>query len=245
MTAYSPYLPLNVLKPVADDLWVVDGPEIHMQYFGMRLPFPTRMTVVRLQSGEIWIHSPIAWCAELANSIRELGPVCFLVAPSTLHYWYVPEWQPHFPAARTYGPAGLERSARRKIRVDEALEPAAPDVWSQALDQCVVSSRLFTEVDFFHRPSRTLILTDLIENFEPGRVRSPWLRLVMKAFGAADPDGKAPYDMQFSFIGRRGALREAVARMIDWAPERVIMAHGRCYTSDGVDEIRRAFRWVL
>jgi hypothetical protein len=26
--AYAPYLPLNVLKPVTPDLWIVDGPEI-------------------------------------------------------------------------------------------------------------------------------------------------------------------------------------------------------------------------
>jgi hypothetical protein len=33
--------------------------------------------------------------------------------------------------------------------------------------------------------------------------------------------------------------------MIGWAPERIILAHGRWYPRDGVAELERAFRWVL
>lgn len=32
--------------------------------------------------------------------------------------------------------------------------------------------------------------------------------------------------------------------MIEWNPERVIMAHGRWYEHDGVAELKRAFRWL-
>lgn len=52
------YPPLNTLKPVAKNVWIVDGPEI---WFGMpwpKFPFPTRMTVLRLANGELFIHSP-------------------------------------------------------------------------------------------------------------------------------------------------------------------------------------------
>jgi hypothetical protein len=51
--------------------------------------------------------------------------------------------------------------------------------------------------------------------------------------------------MQLSFLGHRRALREAAHRMIDWAPERIILSHGRCYEANGVAELRRAFRWML
>jgi hypothetical protein len=42
------YPPLNTLKRVVEDVWIVDGPVIR---FGMpwpKMPFPTRMTVIRL-----------------------------------------------------------------------------------------------------------------------------------------------------------------------------------------------------
>ena len=48
------YEPLNTLKPIATDVWVVDGPKV--RFYGML--FTTRMTVVRLQNGDIWLHSP-------------------------------------------------------------------------------------------------------------------------------------------------------------------------------------------
>jgi hypothetical protein len=100
-------------------------------------------------------------------------------------------------------------------------------------------------VDFFHRPSRTLVLTDLIENFETERVWHWFDRLLLRLGGAADPDGKASIDMRIGFLRQRKAVRVAVRRMIAWEPERIIIAHGRWYERDATVELRRAFRWVL
>jgi hypothetical protein len=47
-----------------------------------------------------------------------------------------------------------------------------------------------------------------------------------------------------SFTNRK-ALRASVEQLIGWAPERVIVAHGRWFERDGTAELRRAFRWVL
>jgi hypothetical protein len=123
-------------------------------------------------------------------------------------------------------------------------EAPAPG-WADAIDQVLVRGDLLTEACFFHRPSKTLILTDLIENFEPDRVRSWPHRLLLRLGGVLDPDGKAPIDMRLSFLRRRKALREAVRTMIAWAPERIILAHGRWYDGNAAAELRRAFRWVL
>lgn len=243
--AYVPYGPLQTIKAFADEVWIVDGPEIGMRYFGMNIPFPTRMTVVRLPGRQLWLHSPIAWSHELASELAKLGSVSHLIAPNTLHYWYLPDWQRLFPEARTYGPPGLVNKARRAISIDETIGEQPCAAWAGNISQCLIYGSLLTEVDFFHHPSRTLILTDIIENFEPSRVKGVILRVLMKVFGAADPDGKAPFDMQLSFLGRRKNVRAAANLMIGWAPERIVIAHGRCYEADAVAELRRAFRWVL
>jgi hypothetical protein len=44
---------------------------------------------------------------------------------------------------------------------------------------------------------------------------------------------------------RKAELRAAVEQMIAWEPERIVIAHGRCYDRDGAAELRRAFRWLL
>jgi hypothetical protein len=242
--SYIPYAPLQKLMPFAEDVWIVDGPEIGMHYFGFTLPFPTRMTVVRMPDQQLWIHSPIAWSDCICAAIDCLGSVNFLVAPNSLHHSYLASWQRRYPAARNYGLATLAGKGDKPV-FDEVLGKKPPEAWGDVFKQCLVPGSLLTEVDFFHRASRTLILTDLIENFEPSRVRNRLLRWTMQAFGAVDPDGKAPLDMQLSFARHRPAVRAAVRQMIAWAPERIILAHGRCYDQDAIAELRRAFRWVL
>jgi hypothetical protein len=52
-----------------------------------------------------------------------------------------------------------------------------------------------------------------------------------------------PRDMRLTFD--KAALKAAVETMIGWQPERIVIAHGRWYETNGADELRRAFRWLL
>ncbi|WP_372056988.1 hypothetical protein P7L74_14930 [Tistrella mobilis] len=42
------YDPLFMLKPVAEDVWIVDGPVIRYGMPWPKIPFPTRTTIIRL-----------------------------------------------------------------------------------------------------------------------------------------------------------------------------------------------------
>lgn len=59
-----------------------------------------------------------------------------------------------------------------------------------------------------------------------------------------DPDGKAPGDLRWTFRKPRDLARRGYHQMLTWAPERIIMAHGRWYERDAQHELRRAFRWT-
>ena len=243
--ALEPYAPLNVLKPVAPEVWIVDGPTIFMTAGPLRMPFSTRMTAVRLSNGDLWLHSPTAPTERLLTSVASLGPVRSLIAPNVLHYWWIPDWKDRYPEATIYAVPDLERSAKRPIQVDCRLENEAPRRWVGQLDQLLVKGGWFSEAVFFHRSSRTLILTDLIENFELKRVRHWYYRALIRLGGVAHPDGKMPLDMRLLFRRRRTALKRAVQQMIAWDPRRIILAHGRWYDGNAVAELRRAFRWLL
>ena len=43
------------------DIWIIHGPII--RFYG--LPFTTRATVVRLDDGTVWLHSPTAYHPDL------------------------------------------------------------------------------------------------------------------------------------------------------------------------------------
>ncbi len=242
------YEPLFTLKSVGDDVWIVDGPNI--SFYG--LPFPTRMTLIRLDDGALFVHSPIALSGDLRQAVESLGPVRHLVAPNWIHYAYVPEWQAAYPSAKTWAAPGVAERAQKfsmEMRIDHLLANDAPAAWAGQIDQLMVEGNpTHREVVFFHRRSRTLVLTDLIENFELDKCPA-WTRPLLRFAGNVHPDGKPPIDMRMGFrLGHRGngrnLLRKAVEQMLAWDPERVVLAHGRWYEKDGVAELKRAFRWA-
>src|SRR3546814_1428262 len=73
-----------------------------------------------------------------------------------------------------------------------------------------------TEVEFFHHASRTLVLTDFIENFERDKLGSWWMRWLTRLGGVQDPHGSMPRDMRRTFVRQRPQLKAAVERMLAW-----------------------------
>lgn len=243
MSRPTGYEPLYTLKRLTEDVWTSDGGWI--SFYG--LPFPTRMTVIRLSDGGLWVHSPIADQCGLADAVADLGPVRHLIAPNWIHYAWIPDWQVRFPQATTWGSPGVVDRAKSRglnLSIDHPLSDLAPASWAGQIDQRLADSGYHRELVFFHRISRTLILTDLIENFETDKM--PWWMLPLLKLGrVCHPDGRMPRDMAASFRRKRGHLEELVETMIGWEPERVVLAHGRIYETNGTVELRRAFRDVL
>lgn len=243
--AYAPYAPLNAPKDIAKDVWIVDGPEIRFGAPGFKLAHPTRMTVVRLPGGGLWLHSPTAPTESLGRELERLGPVRCLIAPNNFHYSWVSQWKTLFPQAHVWGVSGLPRRIERTLAPLQMLRDEPDPAWASVIDQLLVRGNMFGEAVFFHLPTRTLILTDLIENFESSRVRRPSVRRLLRWAGVADQDGRRPLDMGLAFLFRRRVLRAAVERMVSWNPERVILAHGKWFPTSGATELRRVFRWAL
>lgn len=241
------YAPLHTLKPVASGIWIVDGPMAHMAALGMQVPFPTRMTLVRLPDGAIWCHSPTAPDDALFASVDALGTVRHLVSPNLLHYTHIAAWKRRYPQALAWASPGVRaRAASQHIEVqfDADLGDATPAEWADTIAQLRFrGSRVIEEFVFLHRPSATLILADLIENFESAKLSAP-MRWVARLGGVIDPDGKAPLDMRLSYLGHKREARACLVRMLAWQPQRVVLAHGRCYLEDAVAELNRAFRWL-
>lgn len=239
--AVVPYAPLNVLKPVAADLWIVDGPTIRFP-FGVGLPFPTRMAVVRVPGQGLFIHSPTVLTPELHREILDLGRVRWLIAPNRLHHAWIAQWAAAFPSADVFAAPGVDLR-RTRVAATQPLDHAGGYPWEQALSTLPVAGRYMTEVVFFHHRSRTLILTDLFENFEPARVRSRLMRWLIRIGGVAAPHGGPSLDLRMTFP--RAVLTAAVAQMVAWNPERILLAHGRWIAANGAAELRRAFRAYL
>jgi hypothetical protein len=242
----STYPPLNTLKEVADDVWIIDGPLIRFGWGWFKFPFSTRATILRLAAGDLLVHSPTPLVPTLAAAIEKIGTPRWLVGPNRLHYSWIGEWHAAYPDAAIY--LAPKTELQGSARLGFAWRPLDRDggyPWDDRVETLVVAGGYMTEVEFFHRPSRTLVLTDLIENFETDKLETAAMRFWTRVGGVRDPDGAMPRDMRLSFVKHKRELKAAVRRMMDWNPERIILAHGRWYNANGRAELQRSFRWIL
>ena len=213
------------LHRFADALWISEGPIV--RFFGA--PYPTRMIVVKLGDGSLWINSPVAATREQAAQLASIGPVAHLVSPTRLHDWRLESWTEFYPNAQVW-----------KARALRNL-PSPP--WKADIDQMLFQgSFALSEVEFFHRQSRTLIVGDFIQNFQPLRGRP--MRNVMLRLGGIQ--GGAPRDLRFSFLGkqRRRLGQESLRKMLSWDFDKLVVAHGDCVQSDAKAFVERSFRWL-
>jgi hypothetical protein len=228
----------TLLEAVDRDLWIADGPSV--SFFGF--PYPTRSVIIRLRDGGLWVWSPIRLDDALATAVDGLGPVRHLVAPNKLHHLFLADWKARWPAARLWAPPGL-RARRPALSFDGDLGDAPEAAWAEDIDQVVFrGSFAMEEVVFFHRGSRTAIVADLIQRFEPGAVRG-WRGWVMRLDGLVGVHGGTPREWRLTFWPR-GAARRAKARLLAWNPERVIVAHGMWARRGGCEVVRSGLAWL-
>lgn len=218
-----------------------------LREYGVRLGgarFHARMTVIRLRTGELIIHSPCAFDASVAAEVRALGRVAAIVAPGNFHWLHVPSCQQAFPDAVTYVCPGTEKRAKG-LHYDAVLADDAPTLWADELAQVAVdATRVMHEVAFFHRASRSLLLVDLVENFTAATPGTNWfLRAAFRAVGMWNRPTPAPeYRLGW---GDKARVRDALQRILAWDFERVILSHGDLITADAKAVVARAWRMIL
>lgn len=237
------YPPLNIPKPVTDGVWIVDAAPIHAG----GLPLPIRMTVLRLAGGELLLHSPVPYRPELQRALERLGRIGHLVAPSVGHWMFLRDWQGACPNAITWAVPGLEdrgQVRRSGVRIDAELTDRSPRVWAEEIDQVLITGPVFREICLFHRPSRTLLLTDLVINLE-GDLLPVIMRPVARLLGIVAPDGKAPLYLRLLLRTNHQAVLNAAQRLVAFHPDRVIFAHGQWFDRDAPAELRRSLAWIL
>jgi short-subunit dehydrogenase len=229
------------LTQVTSDIWVADAAPIHIA--GVEVPL--RMTVVRLSGGELILHSPVKYSDQLRAELERIGPIKFLLAPNIAHWMFLRDWQTRLPQVVTFGPPGLanRRQVRKAgVRVDTEINGETPPAWSADLLTVSVTAPGFSEIELFDKRSRTLILTDLVQNLNHS---TSWDRLAGSLIGVEKPDGKAPIYLRMLLrLGGR-ATQAAARRLIKLAPERVIFAHGEWFRALGTERLQHSLRWLL
>ena len=230
---------MSFLQKIDDDIWIYDGSTV--SWYGM--PYTTRMTIVRLKSGEIWIHSPEEIVNGFLSEIQKLREIKYLVSPNKIHHLFVQDWIQLLPDAIAFSAPGLQEKRSDVIFYGE-LSDKSESQWNKDIEQLIFKgSKAMDEVVFFHKKSNTLILTDLIENFHPNHFTGI-KKHIAKLTGIISPNGKMPLDWRLSFILGKNEARESLKKMINWNPNKIIISHGECIYKDAVPFLKKSFSWL-
>src|SRR5262249_19680730 len=148
-------MPDEALTELDENLWVASRPlKLLVGDVGCR------MTVIRLPSGGLLLHSPVPLDPPTRAALDALGPVRWLVGPSKVPHFDLGASASAYPAAHLAGAPGLAEK-RRDLRFKHVLADEAPlDLEGVVEHRLLAGAPLMNEVVFLHRPSRTLVLTD-------------------------------------------------------------------------------------
>lgn len=231
-----------MLEAIGDDIWLVEGGIV--SFYGF--PYPTRAVIVRFGNGDLWIWSPVKLSEELRREVDGLGRVAHLVSPNKIHHLFLGEWKDAYLEAKLWGPASTI-AKRSDLPFEAALQDVPPEPWRPVIDQAWFrGSFAMDEIVFWHAPSRTVVLADLIENFSDAFLHahwSWWQRPLARLDGITEHHSRAPLEWRLSFTDRAPA-RVARDKVLSWNAERVIMAHGEWQRHDGAAFLERSLSWL-
>jgi len=225
-----------VLKKIDEGLWDVSSP---VRFLGLGMK--TRTTVVQLAGGGLLVHSPGALSHELRTALDGLGNVVGIIAPNRFHHLWVNDWREAFPDAECHVSPGLP-SRRKDLADAPLLTDAAAPLWSPDMDQEVLGGLpALGEVIFLHRPTRTLIGTDFVQNMheDPSAIARTMWRMAgnWKQFG--------PSRLERLLCRDRTALKASLETILSWDFDRVVMAHGEILNAGGKDGLANGYRWAF
>jgi hypothetical protein len=202
--------------------------ESTVRFYGVKVQ--TRMTVVRLSDSRLFVHSPVALDASTRRDLDRLGEVAFIVSPNKIHHLSIGEYIDAYPQAKAFASPGLPER-RPDLCFDGVLGDRPEPAWAVDLDQAAVRGNIFfSEIVFLHRATGTLLVADLVENFDR-QTASPFGRALALLFGVGSKPVASP-EHRF-YTGDATAAAESLERIRSWDFERIVLSHGALIESGG------------
>lgn len=215
-------LPHGKLVQVDDNLFTVTGT--------IEMPFgqtERRMTIARLERGDLVVYSAIALAEAEMTQLDALGTPAYLIVPNDAHRLDVKPWKARYPNMRVIAPAHAREKVSEVVTVDDTTadfgDPRVQLVSVPGTDEreagLVVESQGGT----------TLVLNDLIFNLADKPGLGGWL---FKLFGFTG-EPKMPGVIKMREVKDKNAL---AAQLESWAHlpslRRLVVSHGNIIDHD-------------
>ena len=190
------------------------------------------MTVLEADDG-ILVHSPLA---VPIDTLADVGKPRWVLAPNLFHHLYIDPWIE--AGCEAWAAPGLpDKRSDLTFRgvVEPGTQPFGPDIGVYPL-RCFPFSN---EVVLHHRPSRTLVVTDLVFNLAP---TAPWPTRAAFWCLCGYP-GCRTTALEHTMMQRRQA-RDDIRALLELDFDRLVMAHGTVVETGGRAALAHAFQWL-
>jgi len=227
-----------------------------------------RSTIIELPSSstsslpDLWIHSPVTLDGPMQKALQSVGKVKYVVSPNYEHVKFAPQWFQAYPDSELWACPGLPERLPEVYWKGEVPYGYRPKDWqgqkktsrtlgwdTDVIDALHIDVEInpftgkpfFNEVIYYHKPSKTLMTTDLFWNYpadtvpnsEFGRDDSWELAPVVDRVPFRSRLWKVGMDKIFTpfynnfMVQDKDAYKEIANHIINvWDVEMVIPAHG-------------------
>jgi len=219
------------LWPLAENLWLLAYP---LKMMGADLR--RNVTLIRLASGKLVIHSSAPFSPLDVSAIRNLGEPGWIVDGILRHDTFARQAREAFPDITYLGPDGF---AEVVGFCTFPVTPAPAEWEHELLTLELAGAPKARDIAMLHVPSRTLILTELLFNFssrEPAITRF----LLRLAVGSQYGPG-VPRPIRFG-IEDKEAFQASITTLLSWDFDRVIVGHGDVIETQGKEKVRQALQ---
>jgi hypothetical protein len=217
------------MKQIADSLWILTYP---LSVLGTN--HGRTVTLIRLTSGKTILHSMAPFPPEDVAKIKAIGDPTWMVEAMLLHDTYAKEGREIFPGRPFFGPEGFGEV----VKFETQSLRQAPAEWADEVEVIeILGAPKLKEHVFIHKPSRTLIVADLVFNFRPdergwnhffhrwiaGFKRYPGMSRIFRLF-----------------VSDRAAFQSSIAKVLAADFDRIIVGHGEVIETSGKVLLRQA-----
>jgi hypothetical protein len=210
-------LPHGPLQELSENLWRVEG---DLPRFSMKRV----MTVARLQTGALLIHSAIALDEASMKRLEAWGKPAILLIPHVRHRMDAARFKRRYPSLRVFAPPGVMTKAQAVVHVDGTYSdvPSDPALTLELLDGTgeMEGAMLVRSSD-----GTSVVLTEVVFDLEPPKSAVGRAALKLVGFG---PGPCVTPVVKFEMVKDRRALAahfERLAAIADLV--RLIVGHSR------------------
>ena len=227
--------PHGPLEPLAENLWRVQGTL-------PRMSLERVMTVVRLSTGALVVHSAIALAEDAQRQLEALGTPTWLLVPNGYHRLDAPAYKKRYPALRVLCPRGSRAAVQQKVPVDGTYEDFPADDALQ-LETLHGVAEVEGALRVRSRDGTSVVLNDVVFNMD--RRRDVLGRLFTTLMGSA-PGPRVSRLARLALVKDARALKadlERYAALPDLV--RLLVSHDKvAHGGDAAQALRQAATYL-